>query len=49
MDPPETPDKGLPLREDIRLFGRILGDSVRSQEGEPVFAIRRTSIPNTVT
>jgi phosphoenolpyruvate carboxylase len=44
----ETPDKDLPLRDDIRLLGRILGDAVRSQEGEPVFAIvehiRRTSI-----
>ncbi len=42
------PDKDLPLRDDIRLLGRILGDTVRSQEGEPVFAIvehiRRTSI-----
>src|SRR5437016_9799562 len=44
----ETPDKDLPLRDDIRLLGRILGDTVRSQEGEPVFAIvehiRRNSI-----
>src|SRR5437764_8176341 len=44
----ETPDKDLPLRDDIRLLGRILGDTIRSQEGEPVFAIveqiRRTSI-----
>src|SRR6266446_3119604 len=44
MDLLETPDKDLPLRDDIR----ILGDTVRSQEGEPVFAIvehiRRTSI-----
>jgi phosphoenolpyruvate carboxylase len=48
MDLLETPDKDLPLREDIRLLGRILGDTVRSQEGEPVFAIveriRQTSI-----
>src|SRR5262245_16149311 len=48
MNPLETPDKDLPLRDDIRLLGRILGDTVRSQEGEPVFAIvehiRRTSI-----
>jgi phosphoenolpyruvate carboxylase len=48
MDRLETPDKDLPLRDDIRLLGRILGDTVRSQEGEPVFAIveqiRRTSI-----
>jgi phosphoenolpyruvate carboxylase len=44
----EAPDKDLPLRDDIRLLGRILGDTVRTQEGEPVFAIvehiRRTSI-----
>ncbi|WP_040771528.1 phosphoenolpyruvate carboxylase, partial [Rhodopseudomonas sp. B29] len=36
------------LRNDIRLLGRILGDTVREQEGEPVFdlveAIRQTSI-----
>jgi len=48
MDLLETPDKDLPLRDDIRLLGRILGDTVRSQEGEPVFAIvehiRQTSI-----
>ncbi len=48
MDPVETPDKDLPLRDDIRLLGRILGDTVRSQEGEAVFdiveRIRRTSI-----
>jgi phosphoenolpyruvate carboxylase len=48
MDLHETPDKDLPLRDDIRLLGRILGDTIRSQEGEPVFEIveriRRTSI-----
>src|ERR1700712_179270 len=36
------------LREDIRLLGRILGDTVRDQEGEAVFdlveSIRQTSI-----
>jgi phosphoenolpyruvate carboxylase len=40
--------KDLPLRDDIRLLGRILGDTVREQEGEAVFdlveRIRRTSI-----
>jgi phosphoenolpyruvate carboxylase len=49
----ETPDaastdKDLPLRDDIRLLGRILGDTVREQEGEGVFniveRIRRKSI-----
>jgi phosphoenolpyruvate carboxylase len=48
MDPREPPDKVLPLHDDIRLLGRIFGDKIRSQEGEPVFAIvehiRRTSI-----
>jgi phosphoenolpyruvate carboxylase len=48
MDLLEFPDKDLPLRDDIRLLGRILGDTVRSQEGEAVFAIveriRLTSI-----
>ncbi|HEX5126268.1 MAG TPA: phosphoenolpyruvate carboxylase [Rhodocyclaceae bacterium] len=41
-------NKDTPLREDIRLLGRILGDTVRTQEGEKVFAlierIRQTSI-----
>src|SRR5260370_30057328 len=44
----ELPEKDLPLRDDIRLLGRILGDTVRQQEGEAVFAvverIRLTSI-----
>jgi phosphoenolpyruvate carboxylase len=34
-----TPDKDLPLREDIRLLGRILGDTIRDQEGEAVFQL----------
>ncbi|MBK6974055.1 MAG: phosphoenolpyruvate carboxylase [Sterolibacteriaceae bacterium] len=42
------PDKDLPLREDIRLLGRLLGDTVRAQEGglefELVERIRRSSI-----
>ncbi len=42
------PDKDRPLREDIRLLGRLLGDTVREQEGEPAFElieqIRRSSI-----
>ncbi len=44
----EEPEKDRPLRDDIRLLGRILGDTVRSQEGEAVFdiveLIRQTSI-----
>jgi phosphoenolpyruvate carboxylase len=41
-------DKDLPLRDDIRLLGRILGDTVRDQEGGEIFEIveriRQTSI-----
>src|SRR3954467_10106055 len=49
MDQPsDIPEKDVPLREDIRLLGRILGDTVRSQEGEAVFeiveGIRQSSI-----
>ena len=44
----DAPEKDLPLRDDIRLLGRILGDTVRAQEGEAVFdlveRIRQTSI-----
>jgi phosphoenolpyruvate carboxylase len=41
-------DKDLPLRDDIRLLGRLLGETIRVQEGEDVFAviegIRLTSV-----
>jgi phosphoenolpyruvate carboxylase len=41
-------EKDRPLRDDIRLLGRILGDTVREQEGEEVFElveqIRQASI-----
>src|SRR5437762_8410981 len=30
-------DKDVPLREDIRFLGRLLGDCVREQEGEAAF------------
>ncbi|MEN9477857.1 MAG: hypothetical protein RLZZ300_1998, partial [Pseudomonadota bacterium] len=40
--------KEEPLRTDIRLLGRLLGDTVREQEGEAVFDIvervRQTAI-----
>jgi len=40
--------KDLPLREDIRLLGRILGDTLREQEGNKSFElvenVRRTSV-----
>ena len=48
LDPSETSEKDAPLRYDIRLLGRILGDTVRTQEGEDVFElvehIRRTGV-----
>jgi hypothetical protein len=34
---PVSADKDQPLREDIRLLGRLLGDTVREQEGADVF------------
>ena len=32
-----TTDKDSPLREDIRLLGRLLGDTVKTQAGDDVF------------
>ena len=32
------------LREEIRLLGRILGDTVRDQEGADVFDLDRKSV-----
>jgi phosphoenolpyruvate carboxylase len=44
----DPPDKDHPLREDVRLLGRILGDTIRDQEGNAVFdmieEVRQTSI-----
>ncbi|NYH98038.1 phosphoenolpyruvate carboxylase [Cupriavidus plantarum] len=44
----KTADKDLPLREDIRFLGRLLGDCVREQEGEAAFdlveTIRQTAV-----
>ena len=46
-DRPEL-EKDRPLRDDIRLLGRLLGDTVREQEGDEIFGIveqiRQTSI-----
>ncbi|MFT7574718.1 MAG: phosphoenolpyruvate carboxylase [Alphaproteobacteria bacterium] len=49
VSPSESPaDKDEPLRADIRHLGRLLGDTVRAQEGDAIFelveAIRQTSI-----
>ena len=47
MDTTEV-DKDLPLREDTRLLGRLLGDVLRAQTGEPGYArieaIRQTAV-----
>jgi phosphoenolpyruvate carboxylase len=44
----DAPEKDIPLRDDIRLLGRILGDTLRGQEGEATFdlveRIRQTAI-----
>lgn len=41
-------DKDEPLRQDIRLLGRLLGDTVREQEGQAIFdlveRIRQTAV-----
>ena len=33
------PDPELPLKQDIRLLGRLLGDTLREQEGEDTFGL----------
>src|SRR5262245_33071171 len=35
----EPSDKDTPLRDDIRLLGRVLGDTIRLHEGEQVFGV----------
>ena len=37
-----TSDKDAPLKEDIRLLGRLLGEVIRQQEGETVFEVVET-------
>ena len=37
--PANISSKDLPLREDMRLLGRILGDTLREQEGEASFQL----------
>ncbi|WP_296001311.1 phosphoenolpyruvate carboxylase [Rugamonas sp.] len=40
--PNAAADKDAPLKEDIRLLGRLLGDVLRDQEGEDVYAVVET-------
>ncbi|HEX2530044.1 MAG TPA: phosphoenolpyruvate carboxylase, partial [Burkholderiaceae bacterium] len=48
LSPEPAADKDAPLKEDIRLLGRLLGNVLRDQEGEAVFdvveTIRRTAV-----
>ncbi len=37
--PTDISSKDLPLRDDVRLLGRILGDTLREQEGEKSFQL----------
>lgn len=37
--PTDISSKDLPLREDVRLLGRILGDTLREQEGDETFQL----------
>ncbi len=39
---PDPAAKDLPLREDIRLLGRLLGDTIRDQQGEQTFLLVET-------
>ncbi|MES2534622.1 MAG: phosphoenolpyruvate carboxylase [Pseudomonadota bacterium] len=40
--PKTAADKDAPLKEDIRLLGRLLGDVLRDQEGEAVYEVVET-------
>ena len=40
--------KDRPLREDIRLLGRILGDTIREQEGERIFDLVERTRKNSI-
>ncbi len=42
-------EKDRPLREDIRLLGRILGDSIREQEGERIFDLIERTRQNSIS
>jgi len=46
--PTDISSKDLPLRDDVRLLGRILGDTLREQEGEASFnlieSVRRAAV-----
>lgn len=41
-------EKDLPLREDIRLLGRFLGDTIREQEGDRIFDLIERTRQNSI-
>ena len=41
-------EKDLPLREDIRLLGRLLGDTIREQEGDRIFDLIERTRQNSI-
>jgi len=46
--PSDLSSKDVPLREDVRLLGRILGDTIREQDGDATFelveSVRRSAV-----
>ena len=41
-------EKDHPLREDIRLLGRLLGDTIREQEGDRIFDLIELTRQNSI-
>lgn len=48
ISPTLSADKNHPLREDIRLLGRILGDTIREQEGDRIFDLIELTRQNSI-
>ena len=44
----DTSKKDRPLREDVRLLGRILGDTIREQEGDRIFELIERTRKNSI-
>ena len=48
ISPTLSADKNHPLREDIRLLGRLLGDTIREQEGDRIFDLIELTRQNSI-
>jgi phosphoenolpyruvate carboxylase len=48
ISPTLSADKNHPLREDIRLLGRMLGDTIREQEGDRIFDLVELTRQNSI-